>query len=62
MIEAFGTPDNEVLARAYCSHWNLSAVVADVGKTCMSCAIREAYAACVRVVILSREHQYRPDA
>lgn len=52
VIEAFGVQDNEVLARAWCSHWGLSAVVADVEKTCMSCAIREAYGACVNVVIL----------
>ncbi|KAI1760884.1 hypothetical protein GGR53DRAFT_59268 [Hypoxylon sp. FL1150] len=52
VIEAFGISDNEVLARAWCSHWGLSAVVADVGKTCMACAIREAYAATLTVVIL----------
>ena len=51
-IEAFGVADNEVLARAWCSHWGLSAVVADVDRTCMACAIREAYAACLNVVIL----------
>ena len=33
VVEAFGVPDNEVLARAWCAHWGLSAVVADVGKT-----------------------------
>lgn len=33
VIEAFGVPDNEVLARAWCAHWGLSAVVAEVGKT-----------------------------
>ncbi|KAI0181444.1 hypothetical protein GGR52DRAFT_38662 [Hypoxylon sp. FL1284] len=33
VIEAFGNSDNEVLARAWCSHWGFSAVVADVGKT-----------------------------
>lgn len=33
VIEAFGVSDNEVLARAWCSHWGLSAVVADVEKT-----------------------------
>lgn len=33
VVEAFGVPDNEVLARAWCSHWGLSAVVADVGTT-----------------------------
>ncbi|KAG5985280.1 hypothetical protein E4U55_007383 [Claviceps digitariae] len=52
VVEAYGVADNEVLARAWCSHWGLSAVVADIGKTCMSCAIREAYAATITVVIL----------
>ncbi|KAI2634308.1 hypothetical protein GGS26DRAFT_43565 [Hypomontagnella submonticulosa] len=52
VIEAFGNTDNEVLARAWCSHWGLSAVVADISKTCMACAIREAYAATLTVVIL----------
>ncbi|TPX10993.1 uncharacterized protein E0L32_008030 [Thyridium curvatum] len=33
VVEAFGVPDNEVLARAWCAHWGLSAVVADVGRT-----------------------------
>lgn len=33
VIEAFGVPDNEVLARAWCAHWGLSAVVAEVEKT-----------------------------
>ncbi|KAI1745589.1 hypothetical protein F4680DRAFT_443061 [Xylaria scruposa] len=55
VIEAFGVKDNEVLARAWCSHWGLSAVVADVGKTCIACAIREAYAATLTVVILIEE-------
>jgi hypothetical protein len=33
VVEAFGVRDNEVLARAWCSHWGLSAVVADVRRT-----------------------------
>jgi len=33
VIEAFGVADNEVLARAWCSHWGLSAVVAEVERT-----------------------------
>jgi hypothetical protein len=33
VVEAFGVTDNEVLARAWCAHWGLSAVVADIGKT-----------------------------
>ncbi|XDG03361.1 hypothetical protein ABKA04_002976 [Annulohypoxylon sp. FPYF3050] len=52
VIQAFGNHDNEVLARAWCSHWGLSAIVADISRTCMACAIREAYAATLTVVIL----------
>ncbi|TAQ91459.1 hypothetical protein B7494_g147 [Chlorociboria aeruginascens] len=52
VIEAFGVRDNEVLARAWCSHWGLSAVVCDMELCCMACAIREAYAGCLNVVIL----------
>jgi len=33
VVEAFGVPDNEVLARAWCSQWGLNAVVADIGRT-----------------------------
>ncbi|KAK8094477.1 hypothetical protein PG997_001162 [Apiospora hydei] len=33
VVEAFGSKDNEVLARAWCSHWGHSAVVADISKT-----------------------------
>jgi hypothetical protein len=61
-IEAFGVSDNEVLARAWCSHWGLSAVVADVDRTCMACAIREAYAACLNVVILVEGMGYDNDS
>ncbi|KAK0704954.1 hypothetical protein B0H67DRAFT_522352 [Lasiosphaeris hirsuta] len=57
VVEAFGVPDNEVLARAWCARWGLSAVVADVGRTCMACAIREAYAATLTVVILVDDGQ-----
>ncbi|KAJ2905147.1 hypothetical protein MKZ38_006224 [Zalerion maritima] len=52
VVEAFGVADNEVLARAWCAHWGLSAIVADVRTTCMACAVREAYAATLTVVIL----------
>ncbi|OAA52126.1 hypothetical protein ISF_09290 [Cordyceps fumosorosea ARSEF 2679] len=52
VVEAFGVPDHEVLVRAWCAHWGLSAVVADVSKTCMACAIRECYAAALTVLIL----------
>lgn len=33
VVEAFGVPDHEVLARAWCAHWGASAMIADVGKT-----------------------------
>ena len=52
VIEAFGVPDNEVFARAWCAFWGLPSVTADLSKTCMACAVREAYAALVSVVIL----------
>lgn len=32
-IEAYGARDNEVFARAWCAHWGLSAVVADIRRT-----------------------------
>ncbi|KAF2633465.1 hypothetical protein BU25DRAFT_405359 [Macroventuria anomochaeta] len=52
-VEALGVSDNEVFARAWCAHHGFSAVVANIKETCMACAIREAYAACVCVVILT---------
>jgi hypothetical protein len=33
VVEAFGVADNEVLARSWCAHWGLSAIVAEVGRT-----------------------------
>ncbi|KAJ6260390.1 hypothetical protein Dda_4616 [Drechslerella dactyloides] len=53
VIEAFGVCDNEVFARAWCSYWGLAAIVADVDRTCVACAVREAYAGFVKVVILN---------
>lgn len=53
VVEAFGVPDNEVFARAWCSFWGLPAITADINTTCMACAVREAYAALVSVVILT---------
>jgi hypothetical protein len=53
VVEAFGVSDNEVFARAWCAHWGVSAIVANVRETCVACAVREAYAACVTVVILT---------
>jgi hypothetical protein len=53
VIEALGVSDNEVFARAWCATHGHSAIVANIKETCMACAIREAYAACVSVVILT---------
>lgn len=56
--------EGEVLARAWCAFYGFSAVVAaereqkgrgGVGGTCMACAIRQAYACCVNVVIYRRQ-------
>jgi hypothetical protein len=33
VVDAVGVRDNEVLARAWCAHWGLSAIVADVHNT-----------------------------
>ncbi|TDZ23103.1 hypothetical protein Cob_v003970 [Colletotrichum orbiculare MAFF 240422] len=61
VVEAFGVRDNEVLVRAWCSYWGLSAVAADLRTTCLACAIREAYAATVTVVILIDSQEYIDD-
>lgn len=53
VVEAFGHPDNEVFSRAWCAHMGLSAIVADINQTCMACAIRTAYAACVNILIMT---------
>lgn len=52
VIRAFGAADNDVFARAWCSYMGLSAVVAEGKETCVACAVRNAYAACVAVVIM----------
>ena len=51
VIDDLGEPDNEVFARAWCSHMDLSAVVVDIRRSCVSCGVREAYAAGAPVVI-----------
>ncbi|KAK6333568.1 hypothetical protein TWF718_011376 [Orbilia javanica] len=40
-----------VYAKAWCSRWGVDAVVSRTNRTCLSCAIREAYALAVDVVI-----------
>jgi len=53
VIEAYGVSDNEVFARSWCASRGLDALVANVKETCVGCAVREAYAACLGVVILT---------
>ena len=36
-----------------CAYMGLSAIIANIDETCMACAIREAYAAAITVVILT---------
>ncbi|KAL9001916.1 MAG: hypothetical protein Q9188_005131 [Gyalolechia gomerana] len=57
VIEAYGATDNAVLARAWCAYLGLSAVVADIKYTCLACTIREAYAACIVVAIVTDTSQ-----
>jgi hypothetical protein len=53
VVEAYGVSDNEVFARAWCAQYGFDALVANIKDTCIACAIREAYAACLSVVILT---------
>ncbi|KAF1814438.1 hypothetical protein P152DRAFT_432374 [Eremomyces bilateralis CBS 781.70] len=53
VIEALGVSDNEVFARAWCASVGAHAVVANTHSTCLACAIREALAARVGVVIVT---------
>jgi len=53
VVEACGVSDNEVFARAWCANFGFDALVANVNDTCVACAVREAYAACLSVVILT---------
>ncbi|KAK6508084.1 hypothetical protein TWF506_010190 [Arthrobotrys conoides] len=43
--------DLYVYAKAWCSRWGVDAVISRASRTCLSCAIREAYALAVDVVI-----------
>jgi hypothetical protein len=53
VVDASGVSDNEVFARAWCAHWGEHAVVANLKDTCVACAVREARAARVRVVLVT---------
>ncbi|KAF2135972.1 uncharacterized protein K452DRAFT_238319 [Aplosporella prunicola CBS 121167] len=51
VVDARGGADQEVLARAWCAQRGEHAVVARVGRACLACAVREARALGVRVVV-----------
>ena len=51
IIDARGSKAKEAFARAWCAYAGTSAVVGRVGRTCLSCCVREAHATNVGVVI-----------
>ncbi|MCJ1442622.1 MAG: hypothetical protein MMC23_003119 [Stictis urceolatum] len=51
VVDARGESDARVLVRAWCAKFGLSAVVVDVGRTCVACAVRMGVAAGVGVVV-----------
>jgi hypothetical protein len=51
ILDARGSHDKEVLARAWCAAAGTSAVVGRVGRTCLACCVREARAVDVGVII-----------
>jgi hypothetical protein len=51
ILDARGSHDKEVLARAWCAAAGTSAIVGRVGRTCLACCVREARAIDVGVVI-----------
>jgi hypothetical protein len=55
VIDARGERGREILVRTWCARWGRHAVVARVGRTCVGCAVREARAVGVGVVIRTGE-------
>lgn len=51
IIDARGSADHQLLARAWCAEKGYHAVVGRTGRTCLSCCIREARALGIHVVI-----------
>jgi hypothetical protein len=51
VIDARGERGREILVRAWCARWGRHAVVSRAGRTCVGCAVREARAVGVGVVI-----------
>ncbi|PLB49157.1 hypothetical protein P170DRAFT_446889 [Aspergillus steynii IBT 23096] len=51
VLDARGSRDKETLARAWCASAGHNAIIGRVGRTCLACCIREAYALSVKTVI-----------
>jgi len=51
IIDARGGRNNDVFARSWCAYVGSHAIIARVGKTCLSCVVREAKALEVGIVI-----------
>jgi hypothetical protein len=51
VVDARGNPDKDVFARAWCAQVGKNAIVARIGKVCVSCCIRMARAIEVGIVI-----------
>ncbi|KAI9933789.1 hypothetical protein MW887_004861 [Aspergillus wentii] len=51
VVDARGSRDKETFVRAWCASVGADAIVGRIGRTCLSCCVREALAIDVRVVI-----------
>lgn len=51
VLDARGSREKESFARAWCASTGQNAIIGRVGRTCLACCIREAYALSVRTVI-----------
>jgi len=51
VVDARGSPEKDVFIRAWCSQVGKNALVSRIGRTCLSCSIREARAIEVAIVI-----------
>jgi hypothetical protein len=51
IVDARGPSSNDIFARAWCSQVGKSAIVSRIGKSCLSCSIREAFALEISIII-----------
>jgi hypothetical protein len=51
IVDACGNPDKDVFARAWCAQVGKNAIVARIGKVCVSCCIRMAKAVQIGIII-----------